>query len=136
MTVTRRILLSAIPMLAVLGPRWALAAQPIIYRDAGCGCCHKWSLAMADAGLEVALTDAEDMTAIHGKLGVPESLRGCHAGMIGGYVIEGHVPPNDILRLLQERPAARRLGCRWHAAGIGGHGNRYARPVRSFAIPG
>lgn len=109
MTLTRRTLLTALPALAALGPLPALAANPTIYRDAGCGCCHKWSLAMADAGLPVVLVDADDMAAVHAKLGVPETLRGCHAGEIAGYVIEGHVPPKDILRLLQERPAARGL---------------------------
>ena len=31
-------------------------------------------------------------------------LRSCHTAVIDGYVVEGHVPVNDILRLLKERP--------------------------------
>ncbi|MDP8915933.1 MAG: DUF411 domain-containing protein, partial [Pseudomonadota bacterium] len=33
----------------------------------------------------------------------------CHTGVVGGYAIEGHVPPEDVLRLLRERPKARAL---------------------------
>jgi hypothetical protein len=36
---------------------------------------------------------------------VPESLRACHTALIGGYVVEGHVPADLIHKLLKERPA-------------------------------
>ena len=31
-------------------------------------------------------------------------LFSCHTGLVDGYVIEGHVPAEDIRRLLDERP--------------------------------
>ena len=34
---------------------------------------------------------------------------GCHTALIGGYVIEGHVPAREMKRLLAERPQARGL---------------------------
>ena len=37
--------------------------------------------------------------------GVPEHLGSCHTAMVGGYVVEGHVPADAIRRLLAERPA-------------------------------
>mmetsp|Transcript_51159 Transcript_51159/g.65481 ORF Transcript_51159/g.65481 Transcript_51159/m.65481 type:complete len:80 (-) Transcript_51159:895-1134(-) len=37
---------------------------------------------------------------------MPESLSSCHTARIDGYVVEGHVPAADILRLTRERPAA------------------------------
>jgi hypothetical protein len=36
---------------------------------------------------------------------VPEKLYSCHTAIIQGYVIEGHVPADLILRLLKEKPA-------------------------------
>jgi hypothetical protein len=36
---------------------------------------------------------------------VPAALRSCHTGLIGEYVVEGHVPADLIERLLRERPA-------------------------------
>ena len=109
MTLTRRTLLVAVPVLVGSLSRNAIAARATIYRNAGCGCCHKWAEAMADAGLPVDLSDVDDMAPVHNRLGVPEKLQGCHAGEIDGYVIEGHVPPLDVLRLLRDRPAARGL---------------------------
>jgi len=38
--------------------------------------------------------------------GVPRALRSCHTGLVGGYVVEGHVPAADLRRLLAERPQA------------------------------
>lgn len=39
------------------------------------------------------------------KLGVPRALQSCHTAVVGGYVIEGHVPADVIDRLLRERPS-------------------------------
>jgi hypothetical protein len=33
--------------------------------------------------------------------GVPSDLASCHTALIQGYVIEGHVPPDDIKRLVK-----------------------------------
>lgn len=35
---------------------------------------------------------------------VPYDLQSCHTAIVDGYVIEGHVPAEDIRRLLAERP--------------------------------
>ena len=37
--------------------------------------------------------------------GVPRQLEACHTALVGGYVVEGHVPAEDINRLLTEHPA-------------------------------
>ncbi len=39
------------------------------------------------------------------RYGVPPSVRACHTGLVGNYVIEGHVPSEVISRLLREKPA-------------------------------
>jgi len=36
---------------------------------------------------------------------VPQALESCHTALVGGYVVEGHVPADVIQRLLRERPA-------------------------------
>ena len=36
--------------------------------------------------------------------GIPQKLRSCHTALVGGYVVEGHVPAADVKRLLKERP--------------------------------
>lgn len=38
--------------------------------------------------------------------GIDAKKASCHTGKIGGYTIEGHVPAQDIRRLLRTRPDA------------------------------
>ena len=38
------------------------------------------------------------------KHSVPEKLFACHTALIGGYIIEGHVPADLIYKLLKEKP--------------------------------
>jgi len=77
-----------------------------IKRDVGCGCCHGWAVLMQRTGrFTFTIADTEDMPAHKARLGVPEDLRSCHTAEVEGYVIEGHVPAEDVLRLLSERPA-------------------------------
>ena len=37
--------------------------------------------------------------------GVPGDLTSCHTAKVGGYIVEGHVPAEDIHRMLKEKPA-------------------------------
>jgi hypothetical protein len=37
--------------------------------------------------------------------GVPGDLQSCHTAKVGGYIVEGHEPAEDIHRMLKERPA-------------------------------
>jgi hypothetical protein len=45
------------------------------------------------------------MAGLKRRLGVPADLAACHTATIEGYVIEGHAPAADILRLVEERPS-------------------------------
>lgn len=83
----------------------AHAANPTMFRDAGCGCCLKWlEQVKASFGQKAVIVNSTDMTAIKDKQGVPQALRSCHTVLVGGYVIEGHVPAKEIARLLREKP--------------------------------
>lgn len=37
---------------------------------------------------------------------MPDALASCHTGLIDGYLVEGHVPAQDVIRMLAERPRA------------------------------
>lgn len=77
-----------------------------VSRDAGCGCCYAWAEAMRRSGsFRVTVTDEPNMPALKRSLGVPDDLTSCHTGVVEGYAIEGHVPVEDVLRLLSGRPA-------------------------------
>lgn len=83
----------------------AQLAAMTVYRDPSCGCCEAWAEIARKAGHQVALLDRPDMPAIKRRYGVPEALTSCHTTTVGGYVLEGHVPMEDIARLLKERPS-------------------------------
>ncbi len=80
-------------------------ASMTVYRDPSCGCCKAWAEIAGEAGYRVSVVDRPDMSAIKRKLGVPEELASCHTTVVGGYVIEGHVPLAEVRRLLAARPA-------------------------------
>jgi hypothetical protein len=58
-------------------------------------------------GFQVETKDIpqDQLTAISSKSGVTPELSSCHTGKIGNYTIEGHVPADDIKKLLKEKPA-------------------------------
>jgi hypothetical protein len=39
--------------------------------------------------------------------GIPDSLGSCHTATVGGYGVEGHVPVEEVKRLLREKPKAK-----------------------------
>jgi hypothetical protein len=86
----------------------AAAAFPevVAFRNPGCGCCELWVEHLKQAGFHVSMSDDPDLPARRRTLGMPETLAGCHLAKIGPYVIDGHVPAQDIVRLLDECPDA------------------------------
>ena len=103
-----RMLLSVLACLVLLASSpvpAADAAEMTIYRNAGCGCCGKWAEHMRAAGHSVTIVDGEDMSVIKVTHAIPDNLHSCHTALVEGYVIEGHVPAEDVARLLAEKPA-------------------------------
>jgi hypothetical protein len=83
----------------------AQAATSEMFRDPNCGCCKLWAEHVrSDSEIEVRETVTAEMAGIKHQNGVPQDLWGCHTMIVDGYVIEGHVPAEQIERLLRERP--------------------------------
>jgi hypothetical protein len=76
----------------------------VMHKNPGCGCCELWADHLRSFGFEVESVPDENI--IDFKLGrsIPGPLMSCHTAIIDGYFVEGHVPANDILKLLKERP--------------------------------
>ncbi len=64
---------------------------------------------MRDAGFSVEVRNLEDLGPIKQALGIPYGKGSCHTAEVGGYFIEGHVPAEDVKRLLHEKPDAKGL---------------------------
>jgi hypothetical protein len=86
----------------------ALAAPtPItVYKSPTCGCCKDWITYLSKNGFAPKVFDQSDEAMAQMKMtaGVPEALWSCHTAMVGRFVIEGHVPAEDIRKLLTEQP--------------------------------
>lgn len=63
-----------------------------------------WVNHLKDAGFTVTTTNMPDVTPKKIEQGVPTRLSSCHTAIVDGYVVEGHVPADDIKRMLSERP--------------------------------
>jgi len=81
----------------------------VVFKDPNCGCCASWIEHVEGAGFEVEVRDSSDMNAVKLQNGIDRNLSSCHTALIDGYVVEGHVPKEDILRMLEERPAIKGL---------------------------
>jgi len=115
--------------IAVLGLACQAARPEVtVYKTPTCGCCSKWADHMRDAGFEVETVDLRDLDGIKAEQGVPAELSSCHTAVVDGYVVEGHVPAADVVRLLETRPAVRGLAVR--GMPIGSPGMEGSNPER------
>lgn len=94
------------PLLAAAG---TVAPVITVWKTPTCGCCKAWVAHLQKNGFEVVTNDVADTTAIRKKMGLADQYGSCHTAKLGDYVIEGHVPSEDIRKLLQDKPKARGL---------------------------
>lgn len=110
------------PASSAAGTSSTSASRPlmVVHKTPWCGCCSAWAAQAEAAGFAVELRDTEDLNAIKRALGVPTEQASCHTSEVDGYFVEGHVPFEDIHRLLAERPAARGISVPGMPAGSPG----------------
>lgn len=83
----------------------AAAADIVVHRDPGCGCCEQWAAKVRQQfGRRVTIIDDQRRADFQRAQGVPARLASCHTAIIDGMVFEGHVPIRDMKRILAQRP--------------------------------
>ena len=118
---------------------FAAGPEVIVYKDAFCGCCGLWAKHLEANGFQVKVHDVQNMEQYKKTHGVPASLKSCHTAIVNGYTIEGHVPAEDIQRLLKERPNAKGLavpGMPMGSPGMEAGSSRQAYSVYLFDAEG
>src|SRR6186997_1494801 len=109
----------AIAIIATAGLAYGVAAQQkapaaaaglprvTVYKTSSCGCCRLWVDHMKSSGFDVQAMDVSsaDVRAVSKAAGLKDDDTSCHTAKIGNYVVEGHVPADDIKRMLKEKPA-------------------------------
>jgi hypothetical protein len=85
-------------------------ARPVIevWKTPTCGCCKDWIRHLESEGFAVKFHDLPHARKDEQRrrLGLADKYGSCHTGLVGGYVLEGHVPAREIHRLLKEKPKA------------------------------
>ena len=107
----RDFVIGTLAITAIPANVFSMSETLIVYRTETCGCCGEWVKRMISGGLraEVQFVNDELLKSIKLQLGISTELSSCHTATISQYFVEGHVPVNDIHRLLIERPKARGL---------------------------
>lgn len=93
-----------------------------VAKSPSCGCCGAWVDHMRAAGFEVSVQNVSQSRLAREKqrIGLRPEQASCHTASIGGYFVEGHVPAQDVKRLLAERPTAQGLAVPGMPAGSPG----------------
>ncbi len=79
-------------------------AHVLIHKNPGCGCCELWAEHLRSHGFTVDAIEDPEILDLKAELNIPRQLMSCHTAIVDGYFVEGHVPANDILRLLKDKP--------------------------------
>jgi hypothetical protein len=118
---------------AALALAGAHPAAMTVYKSPTCECCAKWIALLRRQGFKVDVVEQVDLSGVKARLGVPNAAVSCHTATVEDYVVEGHVPPEDIVRLLTERPAVVGIGVAGMPSGAPGvDGRRDPYTVVSF----
>lgn len=79
-------------------------AIPItVHHDPHCGCCTSWIKHLEKHGFKVTSIKDSNMAAFKTKKHIPANMESCHTATVGDYVIEGHVPADDIKTLIRSQ---------------------------------
>lgn len=103
-------IVATITAASATGPRATAsgAAQVTVFKSPTCGCCREWVEHLRThakgSAFTVTTRDTSDVSGVKRAARVPEGLYSCHTAFVNGYVIEGHVPAEDIQRLLKDKP--------------------------------
>lgn len=108
--ISRFILCASLALMLNAAPVCAESSSRTIevFKSATCGCCTAWIEHMQQAGFKMKAQDKPlgILAKIKRQAGLSPDLQSCHTAKVGGYVIEGHVPAEDVARLLKEKPDA------------------------------
>jgi hypothetical protein len=91
--------------ISVAGAIAATTPTITVYRDPSCSCCEGWINHLSAQGFRLETIETPDVEPLKQQYGIPTELQSCHTATVDGYVLEGHVPVEDIKRMLADHPA-------------------------------
>ena len=134
----RRHALAVLSLVAAFGLAPSLHAdEPVkatLYKNPQCGCCEEYAKYLGQNGFSVTVVESFDLPSVKRQNGVPEALEGCHTTIVGGYVVEGHVPAATLKRLLSDKPAIKGISLPGMPPGSPGMMGEKAGPLTIYEI--
>lgn len=132
----RTMVLAAMLAATAMAPRAFAGEKPaaVLYKNPLCGCCEAYADYLRANGYTVTVKLTHDLSLVKKRHGVPEGFEGCHTTLIGGYVVEGHVPVDILSRLLAERPDLTGISLPGMPMGSPGMGGEKAEPFTIFGF--
>ena len=122
-------------------PAWLQEMTPerheiTVYRSASCGCCKGWIDHLEEHHFVVTDVTVDDVNRFKHQFDVPTQAASCHTAVVDGIVIEGHVPAQDIKRLLASPGKVRLLTVPAMPSGTPGMDTAGARkdPFKVYAV--
>ena len=80
-----------------------------IHKSPYCGCCNRWVSALKDEGYKLEIVNTNKLLEVKQEAGIDTKLSSCHTAFVNGYVLEGHVHPQSIEKLLIQKPSLKGL---------------------------
>ncbi len=103
----------------------------VVYKAPSCGCCDNWIEIMEGLGYRVTVyNSAKQLRVIKNTLNISPNLQSCHTTLVEGYILEGHIHPDSVARLLKERDKIRGLFLPGMVANSVGMEQPEIKPVR------
>ncbi len=112
----------------------AIQTDIVMYKNPGCQCCDKWAAYMRSSGFTVDIKPVSGLGVFKTEQGIPYQTRSCHTALVDGYVVEGHVPVEDVKRLLEEQPEATGIAVPGMPAGSPGMPSPNPEPYKVYLI--
>ena len=102
----RTLLTAAALMLSAIATPIAAESKvaATLYKNPECTCCEGYAAYLRSNGFDVKVISTHDLSLLKKQHGVAEKFEGCHTTLVGGYVVEGHVPVKTLNKLLTEHP--------------------------------
>jgi hypothetical protein len=105
-----------------------------LYKNPARACCDGYTDYLRENGFEVTVEPSHDLPLLRRQHGVPEPLVGCHMTVVEGYVVEGHVPVNTLIRPLTDKPPIKGISLPGMPAGSPGMFGEKTEPFTIYEI--
>ena len=105
-----------------------------VYKSPNCGCCNGHIAEYKRLGFDVEVVEQLDISAIKNQFEIPRDKQSCHTAVIDNYFVEGHVPTEAVLKLLNETPDIKGISLPGMPTGTPGMPGPKTAPYKVFKM--